>query len=81
MTSPFITSVHKVSFMNLSCSVKKKRSSRAPSDEIPDTNMQRNTLFVYVHVCVCVSECVRTRVCVCVSVCMCLFVTIISKVP
>ena len=25
--------------------------------------MQRNTPFVYVHVCV--SECVRTRVCVC----------------
>ena len=51
-----------VSFMNLSRSVK-KRSTWAPSDEIPETNMQRNTLFVYVHVCV--SKCVRTRVCVC----------------
>ena len=43
----------------------------APSDEMRESNMQRNTLFVYV--CLCLSECV--------SVCMYLPATIVSKVP
>ena len=51
--------------MNLSSIVKKTKLKS--SDVIQETNMQRDTLFVYVHVCVCVyvSECGRTRVFVC----------------
>ena len=65
MTSPCITSVHKLSFMNLSSSAKNEAQER------PLTKYQRLIYATQHPVCVCTRVCMYVSVCESVCMCVC----------
>ena len=73
MTSPYYTSVHKVTYMNLSNSPNPGRRQN-DGKQRPLTKCQRLIYATYHPVCVFV--CVCACVCVCVCMCVCVYICV-----